>query len=47
MTSLPGRRASVESPAGAPDGLPVPGRFAHLHPDDGACLMEGPMAAAC
>ncbi|MBT2369348.1 hypothetical protein J7E88_29630 [Streptomyces sp. ISL-10] len=26
--------------AGLPDGLPVPGRFAHLHPDDGACLME-------
>ncbi|SOR84220.1 MULTISPECIES: hypothetical protein [Streptomyces] len=23
-----------------PHGLPVPGRFAHLHPDDGACLME-------
>ncbi|MFE6411114.1 hypothetical protein ACFVOR_29770 [Streptomyces sp. NPDC057837] len=23
-----------------PDGLPLPGRFAHLHPDDGACLME-------
>ncbi|MFH9060588.1 hypothetical protein ACH4GM_05100 [Streptomyces coeruleorubidus] len=28
------------SPAGPPDGLPAPGRFAHLHPDDGACLME-------
>lgn len=40
MTALPGRRASVESPAGVPDSLPVPGRFAHLHPDDGACLME-------
>ncbi|WP_051814647.1 hypothetical protein RFN58_40990 [Streptomyces iakyrus] len=40
MIALPGRRASVESPAGAPSGLPVPGRFAHLHPDDGACLME-------
>jgi hypothetical protein len=25
---------------GVPDGLPAPGRFAHLHPDDGACLME-------
>ncbi|MEV4334530.1 hypothetical protein AB0K02_29070 [Streptomyces sp. NPDC049597] len=25
---------------GLPDGLPLPGRFAHLHPDDGACLME-------
>ncbi|MER7898807.1 hypothetical protein ABTX62_22535 [Streptomyces sp. NPDC096046] len=25
---------------GIPDGLPAPGRFAHLHPDDGACLME-------
>ncbi|CAL9654251.1 hypothetical protein [Streptomyces sp. enrichment culture] len=23
-----------------PDALPLPGRFAHLHPDDGACLME-------
>ncbi|MFE9773352.1 hypothetical protein ACFYOV_17040 [Streptomyces sp. NPDC005931] len=23
-----------------PDGLPAPGRFGHLHPDDGACLME-------
>ncbi|MGW6646671.1 hypothetical protein [Streptomyces iakyrus] len=40
MIALPGRRASVESPAGAPPGLPAPGRFAHLHPDDGACLME-------
>ncbi|GHC86119.1 hypothetical protein RFN57_01650 [Streptomyces violaceochromogenes] len=40
MIALPGRRASMESPAGAPSGLPVPGRFAHLHPDDGACLME-------
>ncbi|MFJ8048768.1 hypothetical protein [Streptomyces luteogriseus] len=40
MTAFPGRRVSVESPAGVPDGLPVPGRFAHLHPDDGACLME-------
>ncbi|MGW0291025.1 hypothetical protein [Streptomyces tuirus] len=40
MTALPGRGASVGSPAGVPDSLPVPGRFAHLHPDDGACLME-------
>lgn len=40
MTAFPGRRWSAESPAGAPDGLPLPGRFAHLHPDDGACLME-------
>ncbi|NEE12751.1 hypothetical protein G3M58_40655, partial [Streptomyces sp. SID7499] len=40
MTALPGRRASVGSPAGVPDCLPVPGRFAHLDPDDGACLME-------
>ncbi|MFJ4539760.1 hypothetical protein ACIP39_27905 [Streptomyces tibetensis] len=40
MTALPGRTWSVESPAGAPDGFPSPGRFAHLHPDDGACLME-------
>lgn len=27
-------------PPHPPDGLPMPGRFAHLHPDDGACLME-------
>ncbi|MCK8433506.1 hypothetical protein G3I77_10790 [Streptomyces sp. D2-8] len=40
MTALPDRRVSVKSPAGVPDGLPVPGRFAHLHPEDGACLME-------
>ncbi|MEU7723423.1 hypothetical protein [Streptomyces tibetensis] len=40
MTALPGRRRSAQSPAGAPDGLPSPGRFAHLHPEDGACLME-------
>ncbi|GAA2280412.1 hypothetical protein GCM10010234_16620 [Streptomyces hawaiiensis] len=40
MTAPPGRRWSAESAAGAPDGLPSPGRFAHLHPDDGACLME-------
>ncbi|MER5829981.1 hypothetical protein ABT116_03970 [Streptomyces sp. NPDC002130] len=40
MTALPGRPRSVEPPARAPDGLPLPGRFAHLHPDDGACLME-------
>jgi hypothetical protein len=26
--------------AGLPDGLPTPARFSHLHPDDGACLME-------
>lgn len=32
----PGRPPRAE----VPDGLPVPGRFAHLHPDDGACLME-------
>ncbi|GAB2864484.1 hypothetical protein GCM10027074_34780 [Streptomyces deserti] len=32
----PGRPAR----AGVPDGLPAPGRFSHLHPDDGACLME-------
>ncbi|GAB2735273.1 hypothetical protein [Streptomyces bullii] len=25
---------------GTPEGLPTPGRFAHLHPEDGACLME-------
>ncbi|MFF7791190.1 hypothetical protein [Streptomyces sp. NPDC007991] len=30
----------VAFPPRPPDGLPVPGRFAHLHPDDGACLME-------
>ncbi|MEU3933734.1 hypothetical protein AB0E85_17085 [Streptomyces sp. NPDC029044] len=40
MIALPGHRAPVESPAGGPSGLPAPGRFAHLHPDDGACLME-------
>ncbi|MFJ8593352.1 hypothetical protein [Streptomyces sp. NPDC093598] len=40
MIALPGRQASAESPAGVPDSLPVPGRFAHLHPEDGACLME-------
>ncbi|MFD5163560.1 hypothetical protein ACFWMJ_36850 [Streptomyces hawaiiensis] len=40
MTALPGRPASVESPARVPDSLPAPGRFTHLHPDDGACLME-------
>lgn len=26
--------------AGLPGSLPTPARFAHLHPDDGACLME-------
>ncbi|MEU7134920.1 hypothetical protein [Streptomyces sp. NPDC046261] len=26
--------------APAPDGLPAPRRFAHLYPEDGACLME-------
>lgn len=40
MIAPPGRRASLESPAALPAGLPMPGRFAHLHPDDGACLME-------
>ncbi|MEU3092879.1 hypothetical protein ACWCQ0_30800 [Streptomyces massasporeus] len=40
MTALPARRASVKPSAGVPDGLPAPGRFAHLHPEDGACLME-------
>ncbi|MEU1320472.1 hypothetical protein [Streptomyces tibetensis] len=40
MTALPGRPWPAQSPAVAPDGLPSPGRFAHLHPDDGACLME-------
>ncbi|MFD5233680.1 hypothetical protein ACFWJ5_35175 [Streptomyces qaidamensis] len=40
MIALPGRPASVESPGGLPSGLPVPARFAHLHPDDGACLVE-------
>ncbi|MGW6913316.1 hypothetical protein ACWGB8_05770 [Kitasatospora sp. NPDC054939] len=24
----------------SPDALPIPSRFAHLDPDDGACLME-------
>ncbi|TPQ17801.1 hypothetical protein [Streptomyces sporangiiformans] len=27
-------------PAPPPDDLPGPGRFTHLHPDSGACLME-------
>ncbi|GGX18534.1 hypothetical protein [Streptomyces lomondensis] len=40
MTALPPHRPSGQSRAAAPDGLPIPGRFAHLHPDDGACLME-------
>ncbi|MFJ4280540.1 hypothetical protein [Streptomyces massasporeus] len=40
MTALPGRGGSFESPAGVPDSLPVPRRFAHLNPEDGACLME-------
>ncbi|MFD5337661.1 hypothetical protein [Streptomyces hawaiiensis] len=40
MTALPGRPVSVEPSARVPDSLPVPGRFTHLHPDDGACLME-------
>ncbi|AXE90878.1 hypothetical protein [Streptomyces sp. Go-475] len=40
MIAFPPRRPSEGSRALAPDGLPVPGRFAHLHPDDGACLME-------
>ncbi|MEV5436484.1 hypothetical protein AB0K80_10675 [Streptomyces sp. NPDC052682] len=30
----------VPSAPRSPDGLPEPGRFSHLHPDDGACLME-------
>jgi hypothetical protein len=32
--------ASEPSGGEVPGGLPLPGRFAHLHPDDGACLME-------
>ncbi|MEU3853867.1 hypothetical protein [Streptomyces sp. NPDC029554] len=31
---------SRPSDAMVPGALPLPGRFAHLHPDDGACLME-------
>ncbi|WP_086564776.1 hypothetical protein [Streptomyces africanus] len=30
----------VAFPPRPPDGLAAPGRFTHLHPDDGACLME-------
>ncbi|CAL9280147.1 MULTISPECIES: hypothetical protein [Streptomyces] len=40
MIAFPPRRPPERSGAVAPDGLPMPGRFAHLHPDDGACLME-------
>ncbi|UYQ60128.1 hypothetical protein [Streptomyces peucetius] len=36
LTPQPDRPPHV----GIPDGLPTPGRFTHLHPDDGACLME-------
>ncbi|MFF7892699.1 hypothetical protein ACFZDI_12540 [Streptomyces sp. NPDC007907] len=40
MNARPDRRWPPGAPAGVPDGLPSPARFAHLHPDDGACLME-------
>ncbi|GGW78114.1 hypothetical protein [Streptomyces caelestis] len=40
MIALPPHPPSRQSSALPPDGLPAPGRFAHLHPDDGACLME-------
>ncbi|MFI6035982.1 hypothetical protein ACIBBD_17795 [Streptomyces sp. NPDC051315] len=40
MPATPASRPPGAPRAGFPDGLPTPGRFAHLHPDDGACLME-------
>lgn len=40
MPATPDPRPPEARRAGLPDGLPTPGRFAHLHPDDGACLME-------
>ncbi|MFE0450102.1 hypothetical protein ACFW2D_02160 [Streptomyces sp. NPDC058914] len=40
MPATPASRPPGPLRAGLPDGLPAPGRFAHLHPDDGACLME-------
>ncbi|MGW0330750.1 hypothetical protein ACWD0J_02540 [Streptomyces sp. NPDC003011] len=40
MPSAPTPRPTGPRDAGPPGGLPVPARFAHLHPDDGACLME-------
>lgn len=40
MIAFPPHPPPRQSPAAPPDGLPAPGRFAHLHPEDGACLME-------
>ncbi|NWF29505.1 hypothetical protein HW130_25170 [Streptomyces sp. PKU-EA00015] len=40
MPTTPTPKSGRPARAGLPDGLPVPGRFTHLHPDDGACLME-------
>jgi hypothetical protein len=40
MPATPPSRPPGAHRAGFPDGLPTPGRFAHLHPDDGACLLE-------
>ncbi|MEV5434063.1 hypothetical protein [Streptomyces sp. NPDC052701] len=40
MPTPPLPRPDRHPRARIPDGLPAPGRFAHLHPDDGACLME-------
>jgi hypothetical protein len=40
MPATPTPRPPGALRASLPDGLPAPGRFAHLHPDDGACLME-------
>ncbi|MFE1251623.1 hypothetical protein [Streptomyces sp. NPDC058735] len=40
MSAFPARRPPEPPRAGAPAGLPAPARFAHLHPDGGACLME-------
>lgn len=40
MSPSPVPPGSPPSGGHVPGGLPPPGRFAHLHPDDGACLME-------
>ncbi|MET9394908.1 hypothetical protein ABZY20_31620 [Streptomyces sp. NPDC006624] len=40
MTAFSASRPPRPPSAGVPDGVPSPARFAHLHPDDGACLME-------
>ncbi|MEV7082752.1 hypothetical protein AB0N88_30105 [Streptomyces sp. NPDC093516] len=40
MSPSPVPPPAAPSGGAVPGGLPRPGRFAHLHPDDGACLME-------